>query len=330
MRFFSYLIFLLISINASSQILGCTDPLSRNYNPNATINDGSCSYKNQKIKPIFSKVLADTIQETSGIIYWDNKFWTINDDTDTAIHGLDTLSGEILQSYNLKNTVNRDWEEISQDENYIYVGDIGNNVNANSKDLHILRVEKKSLHLNSPAIDTIYFSYEDQTDFSEMKSNKTNFDGEAFLVSKDSIFIFTKQWKAKKTSLYGFSKLPGKYTAKLKTTFDINGLVTGATYLEDKKIVVLCGYSKLQMPFIYLLYDFKNTDFFSGNKRKIKLKLPFRQVEGIAYKANLDFYLTNEKFAQWPILKHRPKLHKIDLSSFLGDYLKRISGLTNK
>jgi len=318
---FGFLCFLLISFAANAQIAGCTDPLSKNYNPKAIVNDGSCAYKNKKIKPIFSKVLQDTIQETSGLIYWRNRFWTINDDTDTAIHALDTLSGKILESYNLNKTVNRDWEEISQDENHIYVGNIGNNVNANSKDLHILRVEKKSL-LNNPVIDTIYFSYEDQVDFSEMKSNKTNFDGEAFIVSKDSIFIFTKQWKAKKTSLYGFPKVPGKYTAKLKTTFDIHGLVTGATYLEDKKIVVLCGYSKLQMPFVYLLYDFKNTDFFSGNKRKIKLKLPFRQVEGIACKTNLEFYLTNEKFAQWPILKHRPKLHKIDLKPFLENYLK--------
>lgn len=325
MKFFGSLYLLLISFAVNAQIAGCTDPLSRNYNRKATVNDGSCAYKKQKIKPIFSKVLQDTIQETSGIIYWENRFWTINDDTDTAIHALDTLSGKILKSYNLKKTVNRDWEEISQDGNYIYVGNIGNNVNANSKDLHILRVEKKSLLLNNQVIDTIYFSYEDQVDFSEMKSNKTNFDGEAFVVSKDSIFIFTKQWKAKKTSLYGFPKVPGKYTAKLKTTFDINGLVTGATYLEDKKIVVLCGYSKLQMPFIYLLYDFKNTDFFSGNKRKIKLKLPFRQIEGIAYKNNLDFYLTNEKFQQWPILKHRPKIHKIDLSLFLGDYLSHFS-----
>lgn len=325
MKLYAFLFLFLISFVAEAQIFGCTDSLSKNYNPKATVNDGSCLYNNKKIKPLFSKVLDDKIQETSGLIYWENRFWTINDDTDIAIHALDTLSWEILESFELKKTVNRDWEEISQDENYLYVGDIGNNVNANSKDLHILRVEKSSLLARKPIIDTIYFSYEDQADFSQMKSNQTNFDAEAFVVSKDSIFIFTKQWKAKKTSLYGFPKTPGNYEAKLKTTFDINGLVTGATYLENQKIIVLCGYSKLQMPFVYLLYDFKGTDFFSGNKRKIKLKLPFRQVEGIAHKKDLEFYITNEEFHQWPILNHRPKLHKIDLSLFLGDYLHRIS-----
>jgi len=319
------MILLLLFSKAFAQISGCTDAKSKNYNPEATINDGSCTYKNQKIKPLISKVLEPRIHETSGLIYWDNKFWTINDDTDTFVHSLDENSGKIIKSYNLKNTRNRDWEEISQDSTYIYVGDIGNNVNANSQKLHVLRIDKKSLLLENPVIDTIHFSYSDQTDFSQMKSNRTNFDGEAFVVSSDSIFVFTKQWKARKTSVYGFPKTPGNHVAKFKTTFDVRGLITGATYIEDKKLIVLCGYSKIQMPFIYLLYDFKENDFFSGNKRKIKLKLPFRQVEGIAYKKDAKFYLTNEEFHQWPILNHRPKLHEIDLEPFLKEYLEKIS-----
>ena len=39
---------------------------------------------------------------------------------------------------------------------------------------------------------------------------------------------------------------------------------------------------KKAKPFIYLLYDFKNT-ILSGNKRKIQLKLPFNQIEGHCY-----------------------------------------------
>jgi hypothetical protein len=60
---------------------------------------------------------------------------------------------------------NTDWEEISQDSSYIYVGDFGNNYQGNRTDLHILRIEKKSFLLNQPIIDTISFSYSNQTDF---------------------------------------------------------------------------------------------------------------------------------------------------------------------
>ena len=42
---------LIFSFNVNySQISGCTDPLSKNFNPKATINDGSCCYKKIKIK----------------------------------------------------------------------------------------------------------------------------------------------------------------------------------------------------------------------------------------------------------------------------------------
>lgn len=320
MKFLCAVLFLLLFSETEAQILGCTDPGSTNFNAKATLNDGSCAYKDKRMKPLFSRVLDAKVNETSGLIYWDKNFLTINDDTDTSIRVIDENSGKILTSYALPGVENRDWEEISQDSAFIYIGNFGNNVNANSQKLHILKIDKKSLLLKKPVIDTIHFSYADQADFSIMKSNKTNFDGEAFIISSDSIFIFTKQWKARKTSVYGLPNQKGKHIAQLKSTYDVNGLITGATFLPDEKIVVLSGYSKFQMPFIYLLYDFKNNDFFSGNKRKVKLRLPFRQIEGIAHKGDFQFYLTNEEFHQWPILNHRAKLHKIDLSDFFIDY----------
>lgn len=317
--------FLLLSIvlasNVEAQILGCTDPLSKNYNPQATVNDGSCQYKKAKIKPVFSKKLDKKLHETSGLIFWKGKLWTQNDDKDTAIYALDTISGEIQQAYELKNVVNKDWEEISQDSSYLYIGDFGNNVAGNRKDLHFLRIEKNSL-LGNPVIDTIHFSYSDQIDFKPSKANKTDHDGEAFIVTKDSIYIFTKQWTSQQTALYALPKIPGHHVAQLKAVQDIKGLVTGATYLESKNIVVLCGYTKRLKPFLYLLYDFKGTDFFAGNKRRIKLRLPFHQIEGIATEDGLHYYLTNENFSRKPFLNKAQKFHKFDLSGFLEAYLK--------
>lgn len=320
----AFLLFFLFSISQiQSQISGCTDPLSKNYNPKATINDGSCKYKNKKLKPFFSNKLSSDVVETSGLIAFDNLLWTHNDDTDTHIYGLDA-AGEIKKKIKLEKVINTDWEEISQDSSYIYVGDFGNNYRGNRTDLHILRIEKKSFLLNAPIIDTISFSYSDQTDFSQAKPNKTNFDCEAFIVSKDSIYLFSKQWKEKKTNIYVLPKTPGKHIAQYKETLNVKGLVTGATYLEDKKLIALCGYSKKGKTFIYLLYNFKNYDFLSGNKRKFKLRLWFHQIEGIATQDGKLFYLTNESFIKKPIANNPQQIHHFDLSSYLSQYLDHL------
>lgn len=298
------------------QISGCTDSLAKNFNPNATVNDGSCRYRCVKIKPETSKKLSDSLFETSGLIAFNKLFWTHNDDQDTTIYGLD-INGKIQTKINLEKIKNNDWEEIAQDSSYLYIGDFGNNSHGTRKNLHILRIEKKSFLSNAPLIDTISFSYSDQFDFTVLKPNKTNFDCEAFVVSADSIYLFSKQWTHKKTSIYVLPKAPGNYIAQLKETLNVNGLITGATQVPDQNKIVLCGYSKKLKPFLYVLYDYKNFDFSTANKRKIKLKLPFNQIEGLATEDGNLFYLTNESFIRKPIFNVPQQIHSVDLSRFL-------------
>lgn len=310
------LFFLLCISSTYGQISGCTDALAKNFNPNATTNDGSCVYTSAKIKPETSLKLSDSLKETSGLVAFDNLLWTHNDDHDTTIYGLDS-NGKIQKKIKLEKVVNTDWEEISQDSSYIYIGDFGNNSRGNRTDLHILRIEKKSFLSNKPVIDTIAFSYSNQTDFSIQKENTTDFDCEAFIVSKDSVYLFTKQWTQNKTSIYSLPKTPGKYVAQLKQTLNVDGLITGATLLSSGKEIVLCGYSEMLQPLLYLLYDYKNDDFSTGNQRKIKLALPFHQIEGITTFDGKLFYLTNESFVKKPVVNTPQQMHTIDLSSYL-------------
>lgn len=311
------LLLLLTTTFSYAQIQGCTDSLAKNFNANATENDGSCIYKKVKIKPLSSIKLSDSISETSGLIAFNHLLWTQNDDHDTTIYGLNS-EGEIQKKINLKGVKNYDWEEIAQDSSYIYINDFGNNF-GNRKDLNILRIQKESFLSNNPIIDTIHFSYSNQTSFESQKINTTDFDGEAFVILQDSIYIFTKQWTSKKTSVYTLPKTAGNHIAQFKETLNTKGLITGATILPSNQGVVLCGYSKTLKPFVYLLYDYKNNDFSTGNKRKIKLKLPFHQIEGIATEDGHLFYLTNEAIIRKPLINVPQKLHTIDLSPFLNE-----------
>jgi hypothetical protein len=304
-----------------SQVRGCMDPLSRNYNPKATVNNGSCLYPLTKIKPNLSIVISKELNETSGLIAFKSELWTVNDDTDTSLYVVDTV-GIIQNKIKLPLVSNKDWEEIAHDNNYIYLGDFGNNSAGNRKDLHILRIEKSTVETN-PNIDTIAFSYSDQIDFISKKANKTDFDCEAFLVTEDSIYLFTKQWKSKKTSIYSLPKKPGKHIAQYKSSFDIKGLITGLTYLPEKKLIVLCGYNKRLFPFIYLLYGYENYNFFESNKRKIKLKLPFHQIEGIATFDGFHYFLSNEHTVLKPLINISQKLHYVDLSPYLKNFLDK-------
>lgn len=325
---FTFTIFILFLLSRSNfvvaQIYGCTDDQATNFNSGATTNDGSCVYGSVSIGPLSSVNLPVNLRETSGLIAWNNSLWSHNDNSDTNLYSIDTVSGNIVQTYPLNGVVNVDWEEISQDQDYVYVGDFGNNTNGNRTDLKILRIEKNSLLLSVPIIDTINFSYSDQTDFTPTGGNNTDFDCESMIVSSDSIFLFTKQWVNLQTSVYSLPKLPGTYIAQYKNRLNVQGLITGATYIESKRLVALSAYTNLLQPFVYLLYDFNGTDFFGGNKRSIGISLPFHQVEGIATLDGLKYYCTNEFFSQPPVINNPQKLHVFDLSTYLSSYMQQL------
>ena len=308
-------VFLLIFNVGYSQISGCTDSLAKNFNPKATNNDGSCLYETTKIKPLTSLKLSDSLRETSGLIAFDNLLWTHNDDHDTTIYGLDS-NGIIQKKIKLEKVKNIDWEEISQDSLYIYIGDFGNNYRGNRTNLNILRIEKKSFLMNKPVIDSISFSYSNQTDFSSQKSNSTNFDCEAFVVSQDSIYLFTKQWSENKSGVYSLPKFPGNHIAKYKETLNVEGLVTGATLTPNNEIV-FCGYTKTFKTFLYLIYDLKDFNFSVANQRRINLSLTYHQIEGVTSADGKLFYVTNESFIRKPIINTPQQMHTLDLSLFL-------------
>jgi hypothetical protein len=321
-------IFILISQAGNSfvgisQQMGCTDPVASNFDIQATQNDGSCLYPPTIIDPSEVLNLPATLNETSGLIIWNDSIWTHNDDTDQNLYSFDKNSPNTYQTHFIQDVENLDWEDITQDATHIYIGDFGNNLNGNRTNLRILRISKAGLNNGSSTIDTIAYSYENQTDFSPSGTNNTNFDCEAFIAGTDSLYLFSKEWVSEKTSLFSIPKIPGTHIAKLKSTYNVDGLVTGSDYSISDSLIVLSGYSPILSPFIVLLYDFIDQDFLSGNKRKVMLNTPFHQVEGIATEVvnqKLNAYLTNERFEN-SIITTPSKIIEYDLHSVLTNEL---------
>ena len=140
---------------------------------------------------------------------------------------------------------------------------------------------------------------------------------------KDSLFLFSKDWKDGKTRLYKLPKTPGTYVAQKIAELNVEGLITGAEIISAKHVIVLTGYSTVVAPFIYLLYDFSVNDFFGADKRKVQINEGFTQVEGICALNNNNFYISNEKFQK--ILTVPAKLQSINLGTFLKPYYSKIS-----
>lgn len=300
--------------NKSLAQSGCTDELAKNFDSKSTENDGSCKYTKLKIKEFKSVVLNDTLHETSGLIEWENQLYTYNDDTDLHLYQLNK-EGVILKSILLTGIKNKDCEDLTQDEKYIYLGDFGNNAKGNRTDLTIYKIAKEAL-FKSPKIETITFTYPNQTDFSKQNKNSTNFDCEAMIATDNELLLFTKQWHSKQTTVYRLPKSNGIHTAEILATLNVKGLITGATYYPEKNLIALCGYSKKLKPFIYLIFDLNNLDFQKANQRKIQLKLPFHQVEAISTINGVDFYLTNERFSQKIIGTIEQQFHHFSLDFF--------------
>ena len=342
MKNYSQYIFMLALLVAtvlvcSAQVCGCTDSLALNFNPMATLNDGSCQYASTIIMPVEIGALDSQLGSTSSLFYWENGYWTNNDHNDSCLYLIDTTTAETVGSRCFDGVYNYDTEEITQDSLYLYFGDVGNN-NGNRQNLKILRISKESILNQAVVIDTIWFSYEDQTDFTS-NPQATDFDCEAFIVSGDSIYIFTKEWVSTQTTIYAIPKTPGAHMARRCETYNVNGLITGAAYMPEYKLVVLCGYdydpsillSSLH-PFVLLLYDFQGDRFFSGNKRRLDFDFSTRaQIEAIATRNALDYYITNES-TSIPVMDLvvdiPPALQRLDLRDYLFPYLSRF-GVTD-
>lgn len=254
------------------------------------------------------------IEGTSSLFFYDGRLWTANDHNALTLYSLDTATAAISDSIHIAPYI-YDMEEISQDDDYFYFGDMGDN-NGVRNDLHILRLSKSSLPSGPFQFDTIAFSYPDRTD-----STARDFDCEAFIVTDSSIILFTKQWYSLATVGYSIPKTPGSWLADSLLSLPVEGLVTGACYQPERRLLVLCGYNSLCSPFVFLAYDFEGLAFDRASHQRIPLSNGMgTQIEGIATVNGIHYFLSCEKFDHLGVTKPS-QLLRLNLSEQLSDYL---------
>lgn len=269
--------------------------------------------------PIEKFALPTTLNESSGAIFFNNKLITHNDSGgENKLYGLDTISGSITREVTILNATNVDWEDITQDETSIYIGDIGNNISGNRTDLKIYKISKSD-YLSSETVnsETISFSYSDQTDFTAKSANNTEWDAEA-LVSFDAtnLILFTKNWIDGITKAYLVPKSSGTYVlSPLVTTLNSGGLISGGTYNPLTAKLFLVGYTDTLQPFFWESKNFTGIDIFSGTNTKTSIAstFGFEQAEAITYVNENRYFITSESFSQ----------------SIFSDYAKLIAFSTN-
>lgn len=246
------------------------------------------------------------LDETSGLLFYNNTLITHTDSGGKAeLYEINATTGAITRTVDITNATNVDWEDIAQDTAYIYIGDIGNN-SGNRTDLKIYKVSKADYDTSDGKVtaEIISYSYADQLDFTH-SPNMTNWDAEGLISYGDRLLIFTKNWVDLKTNVYAIPKTSGTHSAVLVSSYNTNGLITGADSSPDEKVIYLIGYSTSEAPFMYTIHDIpeNSLDIFSGkiSDKIVDIVSLGYQVEGITLfemtPTTHRLYLSNEKFS---------------------------------
>ena len=238
-------------------------------------------------------VLPKIINETSGLEILNNQFITHNDSGGEPSLYFFSQNGEIINSITLEEEsfweiYNNDWEDITADEDYIYIADTGNNF-GNRDNLNIIKVKTTDFSIDSK----IDISYKDQQTF--LPRPKHKYDAEALFLIEDKIAVLSKDRDNLFTDLYLIDKeSSSKQALESKTTYNVNSLITGGDYNKDMSLLALVSYNSRGNQFLILFEDFNLETLAEKKFRKIKIPLERAQIEAIKIIDENTFWITSE------------------------------------
>jgi hypothetical protein len=246
--------------------------------------------------------LPKPLKEVSGIMAVNNSIWAISDKPSPLVFKLNS-KGKLVQEVILKDVAVSDVEAITSDGTHLYIGDIGDN-NGDRLERKIIKVQLSSIAQSTTAEvegQVINFSFAGDEIVDRKKKN--NYDCEAMLYFKDSLYLFTKRRADDYAALFVLPNVPGQHQARLISRFKTDGLITDAAINPSGNEVALVGYQDgHKKPFVLLFSNFSGNNFFNGTMKRYQFKGDKKdwQMEGITYKNDTYLYLSCEQTKEVP------------------------------
>ena len=245
------------------------------------------------VKIIDTLVLPKIINETSGLEILNDVFVTHNDSGGEPSLYFFNLSGEIINSIkiekeNFLEIYNNDWEDITADEDYLYIADTGNNFGTRDN-LNIIKVKISDFSID----DKIDIFYSDQESF--FPSSKHKYDAEALLIVEDKIALFSKDRDSLNTDLYLIDDtVEEKQELSSVANFNVNSLITGGDYDSDTGILALVSYSSKGEQYLILFEDFNIDNPRNNSYKKYRIPIERAQIEAVKIISEKQYWITSE------------------------------------
>ena len=239
-------------------------------------------------------VLPKIINETSGLEFYNNNFITHNDSGGEPSLYVFNEMGEVIETIGLNKNPdfeieNNDWEDITNDNEYLFVADTGNNF-GNRDNLNIIRVSKGTDFMVDGIIE---ISYSDQESFFPRPKHK--YDAEAIIVIEDKIALFSKDRENLNTDLYLVDKNQnGSQILTSEVSYNVNTLITGGDYDEDRNLLALVSYNSNGNQYLLLFKNFKLNNLENNTFKKFKIPLEQAQIEAVKIIDEKTFWVTSE------------------------------------
>ncbi len=243
--------------------------------------------------------LPKVLKENSGIetIQKDSTVWVINDSGNKAHLYQVGFDGKMRRELRVKQAGNKDWEELTKDQdNNLYIGDFGNNDNTR-KDLTIYKVPNpETIKGEDIKAEKITFEYPEQKKFPPKKKERY-YDAEAFFYYRGSLYIFTKNRSKPFDGISFLYKIParkGHHKAErigqyAFCTDEDSCRITAAAISPDEKTVALLGHDR-----VWLFSGFRDDRFFGADTTEILSLGHHSQKEGLCFTDNNTLLLSDE------------------------------------